>query len=734
MNRWWMCLGAFWLALTASLAVAQEDPAALLGAGLRDSVTGPLRQLLNPALPAEERRAAAINLLSQDNRDALRAITAAVDVQAPEHTWRAMASAIALYPGRVRDEWWPALLNRYTLATSEDDLALLADALGQFNDDKLQRRLRETAEDSAEPVEARVRMIRLWGYFRSKDTCDRLLRLTQASQPPLVRTAAYHALVHLTGMETLNQDPAAWQTWWDEARRLSDSDWLAHLLSNLARQQTAMRLRMSEGERRLLESQQAIYRTTQPADRPAVLAYMLRDPLPTLRQLGLDLSLQRLLDDQPFDEALRVALRERLVDAQPEIRSRSALLLRDLLDDPAARIAADRLANHEEHVLEVIRAYLLLSARLPQQSVVEPALALLDEPALRPEAAATLAAAMDSKMLDSKQIERAVQLARRGLPEKGLPSPQIVTLLGKIGDDEDFQRIAKWVDADNQPVKLAAASAWAESDRSLKMLADRAGDPTIQPIVISAAERRGGADTLRALATHRPQQPETLEAWRRALVAMAGRVSADHVLWTVDYLDAEHEDLATLERLLTAAIPPAESTEPLSDAQIQLLLKRAEIRVRALSPTPALADFDRLAPVVSRMSAAEVDRYRRHRIDALLDVGDFARAFDEARRLLGPEAGGGTLPPTDDPIIDQFVEAARLQADQRKPDAARDILGQLRRLLGPSIKPEIAQRLRLLDFELRQPPVENNTSQELAAPAPGTGSANGSGADKSVQP
>ncbi|MCC6681534.1 MAG: hypothetical protein IT445_11590 [Phycisphaeraceae bacterium] len=733
MIRFWMCLGTVWLVMAVSPAVAQEDPAALLTAGLRDTVTAPLRQLLNASLPADERRDAAANLLSQDHRDALRAIAAAVDVQAPDHVWRATASAIALYPGRVRDEWWPALLNRYTLAASEDDLALLADALGRFNDDKLQRRLRETAEDAAEPVDARVRMIRLWGYFRSKDTCERLLRLTGASQPPLVRSAAYQALINLTGMETLNQDPAAWQTWWDEARRLSDNDWLSHLLSNQARQQTAMRLRMSEGERRLLESQQAIYRTTQPADRPAVLAYMLRDPLPTLRQLGLDLALQRLLDDQPFEEALRVALRERLLDRQPEIRSRAALLLRDLLDEPASRIAADRLANHEEHVLEVIRAYLLLSARLPQQPVVEPALDLLDEPALRPEAAATLAAAMDSKMLDGKQIERAVQLARRGLPENGLPLPQVITLLGKIDADEDFQRIAKWVDADSQPVKLAAASAWAESARPLKMLADRAGDPTIQPIVISASERRGGPDTLRALSTHRPQQPEMLEAWRRALVAMAGRVSADHVLWTVDYLDAEHEDLATLERLLTAAVPAADATEPLTDAQIQLLLKRAEIRVRALSPTPALADFDRLASMVSRMSAGQVDRYRRNRIDALLDVGDFARAFDEARRLLGPEAGSGTLPPTDDPIIDQFVEAARLQADQRKPDSARDIMGQLRRLLGPSIKPEIAQRLRLLEFELRQPPGEN-TYQELAAPAPGSVPSPGPGSGQPAQP
>lgn len=709
MRVWWLLVMTVVLALTAGAAVAQEDPAALLASGgLRDSVAGPLRQLLDPALSPTDRRAAAARLLDESHKDAVRAVAAAIDVDAPEHVWRAAIEAIALHPKKPNDAWWTVLLNRYMLATTEPDIALLADALGRFDNNTLRRRVRETSEDAAEPVEVRARMIRLWGYFRDKDTVERLLKLTETTQAQPVRQAAYDALIHLTGLEELNHDPAAWVAWWDEAKRLGGEAWLTHIMSNLTRRESAMRLRMSEGEQRLLVSQEALYRATQASDRPGVLAYMLRDALPPIRQLGLDLCLQRLLDDQPFEESLRVALRERLLDDSPVLRSRAALLLRDLLDEPAAKIVAERLSNNEEHVVEVVRSYLLLVSRLPQQPVVTPALALLEDTSLRPEAAGVLAAAADARLLATQEVADARKLARRGLPANRLPAPQVVTLLGKVGDEEDFARIAQWIDSDGTSVKQAAALAWADSTRSLKMLADRAADPIIRPIVIAAAERRGNdAPTLTALALNRPPQSESAESWRRAIVAMAGRgpVGGEAVLSVVEQLQASGEPPATLERLLTAAIQAsADSSKPPTDVQLQLLLKRAEVRVIAGTPAPALADFGQLAESVGRLRPADVERYRRGRIRALLDSGDVTEALAEAERLLSPSAAGGTASPSDDRVIDQFIDAARRLHEQRKPDAGRDVLVGLRRLLGPSIKPEIAQRITLLEAEMRSTP------------------------------
>src|SRR5690606_21005142 len=128
------------------------------------------------------------------HRDAERAVGAAIGPTAPEPVWRVVVEAIALHPTPPSDAWWPALLTRYTLATTEPDIALLADALGRVEAGTLRRRIRETAEDAAEPVEARARMIRLWGHFREKDTVERLLALTDGRHPQAVRTAAFDAL------------------------------------------------------------------------------------------------------------------------------------------------------------------------------------------------------------------------------------------------------------------------------------------------------------------------------------------------------------------------------------------------------------------------------------------------------------------------------------------------------------------------------------------------------------
>src|SRR5699024_1342539 len=100
------------------------------------------------------------------------------------------------------------------------------------------------------------------------------------------------------------------------------------------------------------------------------------------------------------------------------------------------------------------------------------------------------------------------------------------SLLARVGDDQDWQRIADWLDSPDAALKRAAATAWAASGRSLQVLADRAVDPIIEPIVIAAALRTGDDPwTLRSLVQHRPEQPQAAEAWEEALVAMSERVA-----------------------------------------------------------------------------------------------------------------------------------------------------------------------------------------------------------------
>jgi hypothetical protein len=690
------------LALLPSCVALAESPQALLDSGkLRPEVGEQLINLTAPTAGMAQRREAAGLLIRMNSGDARRALVAAMDKQAPAACWTAVSQAVALeMRDPPRDLGGPML--EMLLSTRDTDLQVqLAEALGRFEDSRLLKRMTDLAFDEDQSIDTRRPVIFTMGHHRTQKMAEQLLKLTQVNQREEVQDAAFDALIILTGLEENNRDRAAWALWWEQARRLSKTEWQEQITGNLIRRQAAGRIREQEIVERLLESQQALYRTTTPEDRPAVLAYMLRDALEPIRQLGMTLALQRLLDDQPFGEPLREALRGRLEDPSPSMRQRAVLLLRDLADDPAADRVAGRLEREEEHVLTVLRANLLMMARLPRSAAVEPALRLLAEDALRGEAAGALAAAVDANLLEKTQHNQAVKRLRQLLKNGRLPPPQVVTLLGKVGTDEDWDRIAWWIDSDDSSVKQAAAQAWADSQRSLKLLADRMSDPVIQPIVIIAATRRGEDPwTMRELAAHRPTRDQAVEAWQRALVAMAGRVEADALLEIVYRLESVGEPAPLLEQLLTAGIERPQSSQVPAAQLVGLLLKRGESRLATGNPATALADFALIVQSGAKLDETDHERLNRGRIRAGLLVGQTDEAFAAAQELLNPPRGHRTGQPTDDVVVDQFVEAAHRLAAQRRFDEAKEILVNLRKLLGPSVKPEVAQRIALLEAEL----------------------------------
>jgi len=694
------------LAVTAALSLGLG--AHTVGDGLNPAVASPFNELVDPDTPPTTRRAAADALLDHGGGAARTALTAALAEGQPADTHRAVLQAIAERPDTPPAELRDPV---YQMIGRVDDglVSAWADAVGRFDEEKLWRQLDAVARDADADPGLRRRAVLALGRHRVKRTAERLIGLTANDQPLGVRMAAYSALRTMTGLEEFGDDPAAWSAWARETKDMRDSDWSRHVMQQLARRARLSGDAKRAVEQRLRESQRALYQTTLAEDRPKVLAYMLGDRLPMIRLLALDLAVQRLLDDEPFDATLRTALRERLSDPAPAIRQRAALLLRDIGDEPAAAWVGDRLAAGTEQEAGVLAAYLTVMARNPVPAAVPPALAMLGEERLRAEAAAALTAASEANLLTPAQTEDALRRLRRVLDAgDAVPPVAAVTLLGRIGEDQDWRRIGGWINSPDPALKRAAAQAWADSDRPLQDLAARVNDPVVGPVMLSAAAARGDdPDTLRALAANPPEGQAAGELWRRALAAMAGRVPTDTALTVIAQLEESGQPRDLQVAMLSAALNGNGNGNggggggPPDRPQVLMLLRRAALHEQTGRPELAVADYARLTGETVELTAAQRRQRDLGMVRSSLAAGEYDRADTAARRTLAGAGGAAADRPSESPVVGAYLAAVQTRADAGEIDAAQDIVTRLRLLLGPEIKPELAQRIAGLEATLR---------------------------------
>ncbi len=372
----------------------------------------------------------------------------------------------------------------------------------------------------------------------------------------------------------------------------------------------------------------------------------------------------------------------------------------------------------------MLAANLQLLTEMPRKRATAAILVLLRESGLKADAADALAAIARAGLLTPRRADTALDQLRQDLQAGQRPTPSVVRLLGRIGRNEEWERIETWIDDADPVIKQAAAQAWADAtDRSLAILAGRADDPVIQPIVIRAATDRGqDPQTLRKLAENPPRQSQFVEAWERALIAMVSQPSITPilVLEVLDTLDDRVRNTALVERLLSAALDrePSPTTEeadtPASLPWMQVRLTRAENRLAMNEPELAILDYEAL---LQREDAAALARERerlyRGLIPAYLDVGRNAPAITAAATLLHDPARPGRLDPAaaEDPLLQTFVDTARRQLELGRTDAARTVFDGLLTLLGPpenrrlppNLAPQINQLRELL--EAAAPPV-----------------------------
>jgi len=607
------------------------------------------------------------------------------------------------------------LLDQTDDARSDD----LAPALGQFRDPKLIRSLIRLAQDPWTNIQRRRTAIFALGYHHSKAIADVLFNLVSAERPLPVRTAAARALAMLTFTEQggLNH----WQPWWDQHQKLSDDTWYESILRNASTSRSRLIKRSGQIEDRLSELQQQLYRTMAQGDRPAYLASMLDDPLETIRRLAIDLCVQRLIDNQPINTELRLSLLARLNDPIAHIRQGAVRLLRDLSHEQAADVVAQRLELHNESDPNVLQAYLHLMARMPRAAVVDPALEWLTNEFLGTAAASALAAAAKQELLSANQTVKAATMVRSLLHDDQIPHSEFVELLGQVGGDIDWQRIAYWMDSNDEGIKLTAAKVWADSRQPLKILLEHAGDPVIQQIVIAAARRRGFLpESLQTLVAHKPEQDQAIQAWQLAVVAVALRVEPNVVLQANNALALRNESLDLRQRLLSSAInrlaagpiraqsgKTHSASESNASAWIELLLARSDVRLIAGNPPQALADLERLTSLTAAMDPDQLDRYYLGTLQAQLAGDNLDQAVAWIQQILQDQPTHKVDPVKMTRILEMFLTAARhgTGPDSIRLDHANQIrlmLSQIRQILEPYI-PEQALH-QIIELQVKYGP------------------------------
>jgi len=659
--------------------------------------------LTAPGTDLSQRTEAALQLLSANNDQAGLALAASLGPRYPAEVWRATLDAIITTRAELpRGELANVIAGMRTRLPAEIERNWAA-ALGRYELESTARELEGVAEDRRATLEQRRLAILALGEHRRAYAAEVLVGLTNLNELETVQNWAFDALANLSHQPHLGRDRKQWAAWWDKARGLGTADWQRLLHQNLMQltaQQRAMDQQLRE---RLIRSQRELYRATRAEDKPAVLATMLRDPLPSIRELGLDIARQRAEDGQTFTEPLLVELRTRLTDDQARMREQAATLLGQLLDADAADRMAERLAEDMESVASVQRQYLLALAKMPREAAIEPAYDMLTDRAVQTEAASAMAAMIRAELVPQAMRRRVRSQVRQALEGVQVPQPELVTLMGQVleADDEDWQRIVAWLDIADDRVRDAAARAWADSGRPLLVLAERSDDPVIRPIALMAIAAHGKREvTLLAIAMRRPEVDEN-DRWRDAMVSMAPRVSPTALLETIEELEKAGSATRTVrELMLTAAIDAAVRNDPPTEAYLKLLLARAQTRPLSETAELVVLDYEALLPHLELLSETDADLALRGLTAAYLANDRLDDAFATAKRVLLKEDGSVALGASDDPLVEVFITSARRSLELDRTDLAVQVLGSMREMLGGGIRPELGQRLSELQRDI----------------------------------
>ncbi len=654
-----------------------------------------------------KRRDAAGALLSRRWPAADKALSAALGQSTEPTTPRLIAQAIAQAddPPRLLVEPLFALLSH-----AEPTLRkAAASALARYSDRHvLMRLIRLTQDEKSDQAQRLAAVDALAEQYQAR-AVGALVTLADPAWPQPIREYAMARLAETTGISEFGYDAAAWRRWWDQVKDLPPQRWLSGMLKSLSRRKAELETDRQRLMEKTTETFNRLYRVTDEKQRPALLIEMLGDPYDPVRLLAMRIVERELINAKPIGPEVRQATRDHLTDANASVRAAPAEVLRDLADEPAAKIVTEQLLGEQDPAVRT--AYLSLLARLPQAPAVESVLVLAERQAANGATAAVLVALHEARVLNAQQQARALGYARQLIEAPASkPDESVVRLLGRLAEPSDESALVELMKQGEPAVRRAAAEPFVAGRFAPEPLYAWFGDEVLGGKAIDAAAAHGQSmEMIETLFRHEPGTGELQQSWIGAMVGVAKRLNLQDLERLDAALAGQPADRSALRRAVLNTVLPGEEQPIDSVRRALLLLELAELQLAEGQGESAKALLNRLATVKSMPDEA-TDRLLALRIRAFLAADDVEEALKLAGQWLGrqPRAQGV--------VATLLLDAIDKRLADRETDQAAAMIARLQQLVGELTDRELVERLRRAKEKLRQMQSPTATGAE-GAPA-----------------
>jgi hypothetical protein len=379
------------------------------------------------------------------------------------------------------------------------------------------------------------RLLAAVGSIRSPAAASTLLDYCGPSADAPVSDAAFAALRRLTARTEMPSDVAAWARWLREHEHLNEEQWRSMLLPHIAARADRLAEERASVTGKLTEALRSLHLTTPAEQRSPLLAAWLRDPLPQVRDLGLELVSRQMASGEQFGPDVGQAAIALLSRPEARVRASAAVLVRQLAPEQAEPSLIEALNRETE---PAVAADLLLAAsRWPSPQIVEAAMRWLDSQSpARTAAVETLLRMFRAGMLAANQHGRTL-VKLRDIPIDSLSPPGCV-LIAHLGGEADREALVPLLASSSAAARVAVAESLAEYEG----YADRIVTAARTDAALFAASTKAAllwdptADAFEEISTLPSVSPES----RRAnLLLLARALPASELLTVVLFTSEE---------------------------------------------------------------------------------------------------------------------------------------------------------------------------------------------------
>jgi len=438
-------------------------------------------QLSDPARDAKTKFEAATMLLTRDHPAATTALAGLLTDSTNRAAGVAVAKAIA-GAGTGQQEFVDPL---FKMLTDSDPAvrSAAAEALGTYTDPATAKRLIALVTNAKTDSAVRVAAVSTLARIPDKRSVDTLISLLD-DDTEAIRTAAAAALKKLTGISTFGADARRWRLWWQENKDKSRQQWLADLANSLARQNAALDEQLAKLRARLRGVIGEWHGATPPANRPALVLALLKDALPEVRLIALELATERVAAGEALAEGTVGEVHALLGDDRPAIRAAAAVLAGSVNGPEAIDVLMMRWESESVASVRTALIEALGKVRSPEATDLL-LLAIAEEPETTVIAAAQAIARLAERTpLPEGQMARAVTVisARYGRAVVPELRQALLAAMRALAHKE-------FIPAMRSALADASAGVRLEAVRGLRNLNDTASAPLIAALVADKEDR-----------------------------------------------------------------------------------------------------------------------------------------------------------------------------------------------------------------------------------------------------